>query len=650
MALEAAANLPGKYDHGVFFVSLAPIRQPDLLANTIAKVLGVRGVSGRAVDATLIAYLRAKEMLLLLDNFEHVITAAPLVANLLAAAPALKVLVTSRELLHLSGEHELPVPPLELPDPTLGEPLSDLSQNESVSLFIQRARAARPNFELTDENAAVVAKICYELDGLPLAIELAAARLKLFDPAMLLELVEDSLNALTGGPLDLPARQRTLRATIDWSYALLERDEKKVFTRLGVFLGGFTHEAAELICGNDLPIEMPDMLVSLLNKSLLLQEEGLEGEPRFTMLETLRDYALERLEQVGELETMRRRHAQYFLALAEDSDIELRMPDQSRWLERLDPEHNNMRAALDWSLGGADPEMGLRLAGGLGQFWFKRIHYVEGLRWTEQALALSPDAPPEVRGRALNSASMLTFYMGEHLDEGKAWGEEALSLFRDLGHKRDIAWAHSSVGWHAIATGDIDNFEKHHDRAFVLFQELGDEEGLAMVYTALGEVARLRDNDLERAETFYKKNLALSRKLDNSYYICANLWNISDIARRLEQYERQQALLDECLKLAWINKIRDFCAYALEGLAMAMCRQNQPERAARLFGAYHSFFDSLGTKPQPSEVTYIERDLVSLREECTADLGQTAFDEAMAEGRAMTEEQAVVYALSFGRS
>jgi predicted ATPase/DNA-binding CsgD family transcriptional regulator len=646
LALQAAVELLDNYAHGVFFVPLAPIRQPDLLANTIAKVLGVRGISGRTMDKTLIAYLRAKEMLLLLDNFEHVITAAPLVASLLAAVPALKVLVTSRELLHLSGEHELPVGPLELPAPTLNEPLLDLSQRESVSLFKQRAMAARPDFQLTDKNAAAVAKICYKLDGLPLAIELAAARLKLFNPEKLVELVEDSLNALTGGPLDLPARQQTLRATIDWSYDLLEHDEKKLFTRLGVFLGGFTPEAVELICGNDLPIETQDTLVSLLDKSLLLREAGLEGEPRFSMLETLRDYAWAGVQQSGEGESLRRRHAQYFLALAEQSDEELRGPNQSQWLDRLDPEHNNMRGALDWSLGGADPELGLRLAGVLGQYWFKRTHYIEGVSRTERALGLNPGAPPEFRGRALNSASWLTFYAGERLDEGKAWGEEALALFGELGYKHDVAWSHLSVGVHCAAAGDIDNLENHANRALVLFRELDDMEGLATVFTALGEVARLRDRDYERAEIFYQDSLALSRTLDHRYYICANLYNLSDIARQQGEYERQHALLEEILSLAWKNRIRDMCAYALYGLAGTLSRQGKPELAARLFGAYHSFLDALGTGAQPHEVETIERNLVALRLE----LGEAAFETAVGEGRAMTEEQAIVYALSFGRS
>jgi predicted ATPase/DNA-binding CsgD family transcriptional regulator len=646
LALQAAGEMSGNFDHGVFFVPLAPIRNPDLLANAIAKVLGLGGIRGQAAGETLAAYLRAKETLLLLDNFEHIISAASLVANLLAAASALKVLVTSREKLHLSGEHEFPVTPLELPDSTLREPLSDLSQRESISLFTGRAQAARPDFQLTTENADAVAKICFKLDGLPLAIELATARLKLFDPESLLELVEDSLNALTGGPLDLPARQRTMRGTTDWSYELLEPDERRIFARLGVFLGGFTIEAAERVCSGDLVVDMTDMLTSLLNKSLLQRKEGVEADPRFTMLETLREYAREKLDETGEDEMLLRHHAQYFLSLAEESYVELRSHDQSLWLDRLEGEHNNMRGALDWALAGADPELALRLAGALGQFWWKRNHYVEGLQRTEQALAQSLNAPPEVRGRALNSASWLTFFMGHRLEEGKFWGDEALSIFQALGSKREIARAHCSVGLHAVATGDFDTFEKYFKLALEPFQELEDDEGLALVYTALGEVARLRDSDYERAEAFYQESLSLSRKLDNTYFICTNLFNLGDVAGRLEQYERQQTLVDECLRLAWTNKIRDFCAYGLYGLAMAMSGQNQPEPAARLFGAYRSFLDSLGTRPQPHEATYIERELVSLREE----LGQMSFDEVMDEGRAMEEEQAVAYALNLGRS
>ena len=352
VGLQAAAELVDDFDDGVFFVPIATITDPELVAPTIARVLGLSEGGAQPPEESLQGYLRERQTLLLLDNLEQVIESAPVLDGLLSAAPELKILATSRTPLGLYGEQEFPVPPLSLPDPESLPPLENLANYEAIGLFLERARAVRPEFSLTQENAPAVVEICERLDGLPLAIELAAARIKLLPPRVLLERLGNRLKLLTGGARNLPERQRTLRNAIEWSYGLLEEGEKMLFGRLGVFSGGATLEAMEAVCDarGDLPADVFDGASSLLDKSLLRQEEGAGGEPRFVMLETIHEFANAKLEGSGEAEAVRRAHAEYFLALAEEAEPMLWGPEQGTWLERLEPEHDNMRAALSWAI------------------------------------------------------------------------------------------------------------------------------------------------------------------------------------------------------------------------------------------------------------------------------------------------------------
>jgi predicted ATPase len=346
--------------------------------------------------------------LLLLDNFEQIVDAADVVGELLTTAPGLSVLVTSRMPLRLMGEREFAVPPLALPDPKhLPAQVEQLTQYEAVQLFIERAQAVKAGFAVSSENAPAIAEICYRLDGLPLALVLAAARVKLFPPQALLRRLDDRLKFLTGGARDLPARQQTIRNTIDWSYHLLEAGEQRLFARLGVFVGGCRLEAAEAVCktNGDLPMEIVDGITALVEKSLLRQTEDPDGEPRFTMLETIREYALERLEASGEVEVLRRQHATYCLVLAETAEPELHRAEQLRWLQRLEQELDNLRAALAWSqTSAAGVETGLRLAGALGPFWQMRSHQIEGRTWLLSILAHPMAKPTAARAKALNWA------------------------------------------------------------------------------------------------------------------------------------------------------------------------------------------------------------------------------------------------------
>src|SRR5215204_4636370 len=366
LALQAAADLLEDFTDGTFFVQLATLSEAELFLSAVAETLGVRETAEQPLDESLKDYFHERQLLLILDNFEQVLGAAPTVTELLAGAPGLKVLATSRAPLGLYGEHEFPVPPLTLPDLKRPPPLERLTQYEAVGLFVERARALKPDFSITNESAPAVAEICVRLDGLPLAIELAAARIKMLPPKAMLQRLTSRLKLLTGGARDLAERQRTLRATIEWSHALLDEGEQVLFGRLAVFSGGRTLEAIEAICDaeGDLPVDAFEGVSSLLDKSLLRQEEGSNGEPRFVMLETIHEYARERLKASGESEETRRLHAEYFLALAEEAEPELSGADQLACLERLEAEHDNMRAALAWSLE-KEPETALRLAGAL---------------------------------------------------------------------------------------------------------------------------------------------------------------------------------------------------------------------------------------------------------------------------------------------
>src|SRR5947209_1862334 len=410
LSLQVASDLLDDFADGVCFVPLAHVRDPELVVPTIARALGIKEAGERPLLDLLQASLQHKRLLLLLDNFEQVVAAAAGLAELLASCPQLKILVTSRAVLHIHGEHEFPVPPLALPDLNDLPQSQTLSQYAAVALFLERAQAARPDFELTPANARAIAEICVRLDGLPLAIELAAARVKLLPPQALLARLEHRLQVLTGGARDVPARQQTLRNLLAWSYDLLDGKEQQLFGRLSVFVGGGTLEAVEGLSTalGDLPAYVLDGLTSLIDKSLLRQTEQEGQEPRLLMLETIREYGLEVLAASGEMESTRRAHATYYLALAELAELELGGPQQGVWLDRLEREHDNLRAALQWTIeqgeAGGSMEMALRLGGALRRFWWGRGHWSEGRNFLERALATGLAGTwiaPSVRAKAL---------------------------------------------------------------------------------------------------------------------------------------------------------------------------------------------------------------------------------------------------------
>jgi predicted ATPase/class 3 adenylate cyclase len=503
LALQSAAELIDEFEDGVFFVALAPISDSGLVASTVAGTLSVSESAGRALEEDLRDYLSNKELLLILDNFEQVVDAAPLVGELLSGCPGLKVLATSRTPLRIYGEHEYAVRPLEVVDPGHLPPIETLRQNEAIRLFTERAHAAKTDFSLTNENAPAVAEICARLDGLPLAIELAAARMKLLSPQAICSRLGDPLKFLTGGARDLPERQRTLRGAIAWSHALLDEGEQALFARLSVFSGGCALEAVEAICDaeGDLSIDVLEGLSSLVDKSILRQEERVEEEPRFAMLETLREYARERLEASGNAEKTRRLHAGYFLALAERGESKRREPEEAAWLEHLDVEHDNMRAALSWTLESEEAELGLRLAGTLWRFWWMRGHYDEGRRWLEEALAKDGGAPV-ARTKALEAVGWLADDQGD-IDRAVAAAEEGLRISaRAQIPSRVTASFLRMLGSAAYVRGDHDQAARLYEDSLTLSREAGDERSVASSLLQLGNVSGDR-GDHEEAKKFY---------------------------------------------------------------------------------------------------------------------------------------------------
>jgi predicted ATPase len=644
LGLRVAAEILDQFQGGVFFVDLAPIRDPGLVATTIAQVLGIGESGGQPLLDTLKNYLRHKHLFLLLDNFEQIVDAAPLVGDLLSSSSGLKALVTSREALRVYGEQEYPVPPLTLPDLDRAEPLRSLLQYEAVELFTRRARAVRPDFNLTEDNAPAVAEICVRLDGLPLAIELAAARSTVLSPEMMRRRLESRLGVLVAGPRDLPARQRTLRGAIDWSYDLLDPPEKTLFSRLAVFQGGRTVEAVEAVCSHGLTIEVFAGLESLLNKNLLRRISGAHGEPRFVMLEMIHEYAWERLEASGEAADLQRRHAEYFLALAERVAPELRGSRYVYWSALPRDEHNNLRTALAWALGGDHAELGLQLAGALRDFWFYEGRTAEGLAWTERALESAKDAPPALRARALNTAGAMCFDLADH-KEGKRYNREALALFRELGDDKGTAWALAFLGVQELGSpAECKKGIRLLEEALVLFRELDYKPGITQGLIGVGEVARL-DGDRERAARAYEECLAIAREEGDKMSEAKALGNLSYVAQEKGEYARTAELLTGALTLFRELGARRYICQDFARLAGPVAAQGYPQAAAQLLGASEALLETMSSGLQPGDRHDIKRYVVAVRQQ----LDKATFDAAWAEGCAMSFEQAFSYALEVGQ-
>jgi len=595
LALQAAAELLDEFRDGVSFVPLAHIRDPQLVIATIAQALDVNDSSVRPLIELLKAYLREKQALLVLDNFEQVAAAAPSIAEVLAAASGLKTIVTSREALHLYGEHEYGVPPLSLPDLRRLPPIERLTQYEAVRLFIERAQAVRPDFAVTAENAPALAEVCARLDGLPLAIELAAARSKLFPPKALLSRLDKRLQFLTGGARDLPVRQQTLRDAIAWSYDLLDVREQAIFARLGVFAGGCTVEAAEAVLGDAdtsdeqravyiSPDSVLDGLSSLVDKSLLKQTEGADGEPRFVMIETIGEYALERLEMSGEAETIRQAHASFYLALAVEAEPKLRGAQQAVWMGRFMAEHHNMYAALAWLKDGDEMnvEAALRLAGTLYIFPPWRGYWNEGREWLAR-LAAFPGAPSRTAAwaKALYAAGSQALFENDGR-RARAYIGQALAMYRELGDREGCLSAATNLEELAISHPEYDWADGLHEENLGWFQELGDKEGIATALSGMGFVAQSQ-GDCTRAQVLFEEALAQRRELGNKVGIATTLTGLGRVAHSRGDYNREQKLLEEALALNRELGNRHDISWSLRHLGEVMRIRRDYARAAALF-------------------------------------------------------------------
>ena len=657
LALQVADELSGRFPGGVSFVPLESARSADQMVAEICRAMGVRETGGQTLDEALKEHLASagrKPTLLVLDNFEQLLAAAPTVADLVAAGPGVKVVVTSRSPLHVYGEHEFPVPPLALPDSGALPSLEKLTECEAVALFLQRAQAVKPDFALTKENAGAVVEICARLDGLPLALELAAARVKLLPPSAMQSRLEKRLQLLTGGARDLPARQQTLRGAIEWSYELLNEEEQKLFRRLAVFVGSGTLEAVEAVCNapGDLVTDPLDAMAAMVDRSLVRPADPEGGEPRFVMLDTLREYALERLAASADEAITRRAHAAYCLVLAEEVGSADSGVDSSTWLDRCDQEHANFLAALDWLTRTNEAQWALRLGAALFQFWERREFIAEGREWLEKILALPGAAPRDtVRARALFAAGVLAGIQkdypraGAHLEESLAINQETndrwaaavslnalavhaldrrdvaaartlsernLEVWRELGDRAAVARSLSNLASVVKEQGDHARARSLYDEALQIFREIGDATAAARVLNKKGDVAREQGNP-EEAQRLYEESLATFRAFGDRWGTALALADLGNLARERADLAAALPLYRESLQIFQGLDYKRGVAQILESFAGAAADRGEAKKALSLAGSAAALRHSLGTPLGPSEQAKLEGSLEPAR-------------------------------------
>jgi predicted ATPase/class 3 adenylate cyclase len=676
LSIQVAAELLDEYEQGVWFVELASISNPELVLPTIASTLKVKESAGTSIEQSLHEYLSKRNILLVIDNFEQVVSAAPGIGKLLAAAPKVKVLISSREILRLRGEHDYPVPPLGLPESKRNQTAAVMAQYEAVALFIQHAQAANPSFELDEVNASIVAEICTRLDGLPLAIELAAARSRLLKPSVMLEKLKSRLNVLTGGARDLPHRQQTIRGAIDWSYELLDEAEKILFSRLGVFVGGWTVESAEAVCGED----VLSGLESLLDKSLIRQFEGISGEMRFTMLETIREYAFEKLSQSGELLAIQQAHANDIYSLLENVARAEDGPQEAKWFAKLDDDFDNLRSAVEWALTHAQPLLAIK-AGSRYTYWVQRSKSREPLSWLERALSSDAVVSLSERANAMKNAGNLIPY---DIQRSRKYYESALGLYREAGDQDGINICLHNIGFMEMMEGNFDKARQFFEQSLAGMQTDTFDNTLTLLL--LGWLARIR-GEWQVSRDYYLRAEAICERVGSDMYLSycnlflgiltlvqrdlnqaqiyfenllkANWLQVNLLARGffggflgyihvlLENHIDAQKLLNASLESAaeFIDQAQIpeyFHVWSiLEGKARLELSDGRAERAAQFFGA------SWTRREQETYLlTEFERpDYEAAIAQARSAIGDTAFDAAFAKGQAMSLEESIQFAL-----
>lgn len=680
LSLQVAADLVEEFDHGVWFVELAPLTDPALVPQAVATVLGVREESKQPLSVTLDNYLRDKCLLLVLDNCEHLLEAAARLADaLLRVAPNLKILASSREALRIVGETTFQVPALSMPDPQVELSPAALTQFESVRLFIERAMTVSPEFALTEGNAPAVAQICRQLDGIPLAIELAAARVNALSTNQIAERLDDRFRLLTGGSRAAQHRQQTLRALIDWSYDLLTESEKLMWQRLAVFAGGWTLPAAEAICAGEGidQSEVLDLLTNLVAKSLVIADRR-DDTPRYALLETMHQYGVEKLRASGEELRVRQRHADFFLQLAEATEPKLQAFTLKKWELRLETEYDNLRVALEFYLK-AEPVAALRLADVLGYLWQVRGFAAEGRAMIERALQAAADPPKGALAKALFWKGVFASRQGDY-ENAKTALSDCLALSRELGDQRGCARALTSLGIVAWAQGENTTAEKLYAESLDLFHQLGDDQRVAKVLSNLGNLT-LSQGNYAASQHYNEESVAVFRKLGDQLGLAYALNNLGviteiqgDLAAAQRAYEESVAIshgFGEKMALGYsLNGLAHVMllqndlatarqhyrtslramqemgdkrgiAYGLEGLAKVAIKHQHAERAAHLLAAAQALRQAIGSPLNRAELREAEEDIAAVR----ALLEPALFDRAFAKGGEMTLEQAIDFAM-----
>ncbi len=640
LALQAAYELQGKAFEHIYFVDLASVEDANLVPSRIARVLNIKEGPSRSLADDLKETLAAQHALLILDNFEQVLGAAGLVGELATACPRLCILVTSRERLHIAGELDYPVQPLTLPD--LSQPLDtgQLSKNEAIALFVQRAQDANVHFRLTEQNQRDVAELCVRLDGLPLAIELAAARTRILTPKYLLSLVSSSLAELGSKKRDAGPRHQTLLAALEWSYNLLTESEKRLFARLAIFQGGRSLEAIQAICQPGLETHLLSNLESLVDKNLLRFTTGVDGEPRFVFLETIYQVARQKLAASGEKDQLAHRHAAFFAEMVKTAMPELRGPKQVEWSARLRQEYDNLRSALEWCLGGANPGLGIFLAGLMAEFWYYEGPITEGEYWIGRALRELPQASGYAQAQLLNGASMMAFSRGEH-SQGEAWNRQALAIARASGDRSNAAWALFWLSAHA--TADARRAQEGLailEEAIGLFEQLQDMAGLSWAYNQIGELSRLV-GDYEKARQGYEKSLEVCRKTSNRRREAISLVNLGYVDQHQGNYAQAEIYTLQGIRLLYDLQLRYHTAICLAMLAGPVAAQGNAKRAATLLGASAAIFERMSLELQPADQVEIDGYKTLVQNQLSPD----EFIAAWKAGQEKTFEQAVTFAL-----
>src|SRR6266699_3296558 len=631
LALQVATGAQDDFGDGVSFISLAPISDPELLIPTIAHAFGLRETGNRPLLDLLKSSLQNKHLLLLLDNFEQIIAAAPVLADLLEVCPQLKLLVTSREVLRLRGEREFVVQPLPVPDPKQSADSETLSHYASVALFTQHAQAVNPDFQVTETNAHTIAAICIRLDGLPLALELAAARLNLLSPQALLARLEHRLQVLTRGPRDVSERQQTLRNTIQWSYDLLTVEEQRLFCCLSVFVGGCTFEAVEAVCKlrGDVTADVLNGVASLIDKNLVQQRDQINGEPRLMMLETIREYGLEALEASGEMEATQQAHLQYYLHLAEEINPKLFGAEQQRWFARLEREHANLRTALQWLLERKEAALTLRLSDALWWFWLTHNHLSEGRQWLERALSESEGGMAPVRAGVLNGLGLLLLNLGDY-EQAERRSEESVVLYRELGDMVGMARPLHHLAIMDFDRGKLTRARSLLEECLAHFSEGGDKVGrayvlchLALVYSEQGEY--------DKAYSCAEESLTLARASEDNHVIMEAFFCLAK-ALVVSQTGKAavQPLLEEYLALARASDEMSL-AYALHAAGQAALSQDDVATASSFIQESLALFREMGNRPDIAELLVIFGQVAAAQGDYAA--AQSHYEESLALGR-----------------